>query len=46
MASVNARRVMEAYRRLMLVNAVDAEVREALSLVARRVSELSRPFTK
>ncbi len=41
-ASVNARRVMEAYRRLMLVDTVDAEVREALSLVARRVSELCR----
>ena len=39
-ASVNARRVMEAYRRLMLVDTVDGEVREALELVARRVDEL------
>ena len=39
-ASVNARRVMEAYRRLMLVDTVDGEVREALDLVARRVVEL------
>jgi hypothetical protein len=41
-ASVNARRVMEAYRRLMLVDIVDAEVHEALKLVARRVSQLCR----
>jgi hypothetical protein len=31
---------MEAFRRLMLVDTVDGEVREALDLVARRVADL------
>jgi ParB family chromosome partitioning protein len=39
-ATVNHRRVMHAYRQLMLVDEVDADIRDQLELVRRRVEEL------